>query len=284
MSFFQGKTAIVTGAGSGIGRALALALAEAGARVVVVTDIVQERIDSVLGELERKGVKAGGYRVDHSKLADVQGFAEKFFSEWGHVDVLCSNAGVGHGGRFQDIPIDDWEWVLGINLWGTIYMMHVFVPRMIERSQGSILLTASAAGLSPVAAGSPYNTSKSAVVALGTTLRMELAEHNIKVSLLCPGFINTNIVKDGRFPLYGSSGNSAKAELEKFYITKGVDPAIVARHGLRAMERDKAIVLSPWSHSGLQYLLYRFSPGLYLRLSQLLLKTGIIDKMLGVNK
>ena len=146
MGFYEGKTAVVTGAGSGIGRALALALADAGCRVVV-TDIVQERIDAVLEELREKGAACAGYRVDHSRWEEVRGFADSFFSQWGDVDILCSNAGVGYGGWYEETPLEDWQWVMGINLWGAVHTLHAFTPRMIERGRGSILLTASDAGL-----------------------------------------------------------------------------------------------------------------------------------------
>jgi NAD(P)-dependent dehydrogenase (short-subunit alcohol dehydrogenase family) len=281
MSFFEGKTAIVTGAGSGIGRALALALAEAGCKVVI-TDIVQERIDKVLEELKGKGVEAGGYRVDHSKLEEVEGFAERFFQEWDHVDILCSNAGVGQGGWYEETPLEDWEWVLGINLWGAIYMMHAFTPRMIERRQGSILLTASDAGLVAMPGMTPYTASKYAVVGMGETLRIELSVHNIKVSLLCPGDIDTNIIRDGRVLLYDKSGRSAKAEIEKYYETKGVPPSVVATAALRGLERDRAIILVPWIHHGPLILLRRISPQLYHAVLRFALKKGIVHKMFGI--
>ena len=150
MESFQGKTAIVTGAGSGIGRALALALAGKGVGAVIITDIVQERIDTVVEELKTRGVQAEGYRVDHSKVDDVKAFADSFFAKWDHVDILCQNAGVGIGGRFLETSLEEFEWVIGINLWGPIFMMNLFVPKMAERGQGSVLITASDAGLAPL--------------------------------------------------------------------------------------------------------------------------------------
>jgi NAD(P)-dependent dehydrogenase (short-subunit alcohol dehydrogenase family) len=281
MSFFQGKTAVVTGAGSGIGKALALALAEAGCSVVI-TDIVQERIDAVLEEIRDRGVACGGYRVDHSRLEEVQAFADAFFSEWDHVDILCSNAGVGHGGWYEETPLEDWEWVLGINLWGAVYMLHAFTPRMIARKQGSILLTASDAGLVAMPGMTPYTASKYAVVGMGETLRIELSVHNIKVSLLCPGDIDTNIIRDGRVHLYDKSGRSAKPEIEKYYTTKGIAPSIVAAAALRGLERDRAIILVPWIHHGPLILLRRISPQLYHAVLRFALKKGIVHKMFGI--
>ena len=283
MSFFQGKTAIVTGAGSGIGRAMALALGDAGCRIAI-TDIVKERIDGVVDELKGKGVDARGYVVDHSKREDVERFADAFFSEWGHVDILCSNAGVGHGGRFEETPLEDWDWVLGVNLFGAIYTLHNFVPRMIERGQGSILLTASDAGLYSIPCMSPYNTSKHAVLGLGETLRMELITHNIKVSVLCPGFINTRIIADGRVYLYNSGGKSSKEEIVAFYKKQGVDPSIVARAALRGLEKDKGLILAPPSHSLPQFILFRISPSLYYSLFRFLWKRGFIHKIFGAQQ
>ncbi|NPV59941.1 MAG: SDR family oxidoreductase [Actinobacteria bacterium] len=283
MGFFTGKTAIVTGAGSGIGRALALALADAGC-AVAITDIVQERLDSVLRELESKGTRAGGYRVDHSRREEVEAFAARFFQEWGRVDILCSNAGVGHGGWYTEMPLEDWEWVLGINLWGAIYMMHYFVPRMIEQGGGSILLTASDAGLVAMPGMTAYNASKYAVVGMGETLRIELSEHNIRVSLLCPGDIDTNIIRDGKVYLYDRKGRSAKPEIEKYYRTRGVPPEVVAEAALRGLERDRAVIVVPWIHHGPLILLRRISPQLYHALMRFALRKGIVHKMFGIQR
>lgn len=283
MDFFRGKTAVVTGAGSGIGRALALALADAGCRVVI-TDIVQERIDAVLSELAAKGAEAGGYRVDHSRREEVEALADAFFSEWGHVDILCSNAGVGQGGWYTEMPLEDWEWVLGINLWGAVYMMHYFVPRMIEGGGGSILLTASDAGLVAMPGMTAYNASKFAVVGMGETLRIELSVHNIRVSLLCPGDIDTNIIRDGRVYLYDRTGQSAKPEIEKYYRTRGVPPEVVAEAALRGLERDRAVIVVPWIHHGPLILLRRISPQLYHAVMRFALRKGIVHRMFGIQR
>jgi len=283
MSFYEGKTAIVTGAGSGIGRALALALADAGCKVAI-TDIVQERIDEVVEELKGRGTEAGGYRVDHTRLEEVQGFADRFFAQWDHVDILCSNAGVGQGGWYEETPLEDWEWVMSINLWGAVYMLHCFTPRMIAREQGSILLTASDAGLVAMPGMTAYNASKYAVVAIGETLRIELSVHNIKVSLLCPGDIDTNIIRDGRVHLYDKSGRSARPEIEKYYETKGVPPSIVAEAALKGLERDRAIILVPWIHHGPLVVLRRISPQLYHTVLRFALKKGIVHKMFGIQR
>jgi len=284
MGFFSGKTAIVTGAGSGIGRALANELAEAGCGKVIVTDIVQERIDEVVEELKRKGAEAEGYRVDHSKLDDVKAFADSFFTRWDHVDILCQNAGVGLGGRFLETSLDEFEWLMNINLWGAIYMMNLFVPRMAERRCGSILITASDAGLAPLPFSSAYNVTKFGVVGLGETMRTELSEVNVKLTLLCPGDINTNIIRDNPLHIFDSTGRSAKPEIEEYYKTKGADPAVVAAAALRGLERNRPIVIVPWSHHGYLWDVHRLSPRLYHWAMSIALRLGVFHKMMGMRR
>jgi len=272
MKTFRGKTAVVTGAGSGIGRALALELAQAGA-TVLITDLVPERVDRVVSELRGKGADAAGWRVDHARREEVEAFAAQVREERGGVDVLCLNAGVGHGARVETTAMEDWEWLIGVNLWGAVYMVHAFVPWMIRRQRGWILITASGLGLVPAPGMAPYVTSKYAMVGLGESLRTELAAHNITVSVLCPGIINTNIVEDGRIRIRDRAGESAKSKVARFYATRGADPARVARDGLRALARDVGIVPTPF-HARPLYMLHRLSPGLYHGLARLIWKKG----------
>lgn len=160
--------------------------------------------------------------------------------------------------------------------------MHVFVPRMVRRRQGSILVMASDAGLFSMPGLCAYQTSKYGVLALGETLRMELYEHNIKVSIVCPGMINTNIIDKGRVHLLDSDGKSAKPYFQKFYKEKGADPSIVARASLRALEKDRGMTIVPRSQVGPQYLLYRISPALYFGIFRFLWKKGFLHKLFGV--
>jgi NAD(P)-dependent dehydrogenase (short-subunit alcohol dehydrogenase family) len=264
----KGKTALISGAGSGIGLALAKELGQRGA-TIIGTDIHKSRLDSMLLELKNSGIKAFAYRVDHSDLANVRAFAKKVQKEVGGVDILCCNAGVGHGGKTESVTLDDWKWVIDINLWGVIYLIHFFLPSMIERKQGQVLITASGSGLFPMAGMAPYCMTKTALVYLTNILRMELKVHNINVSALCPGIIKTNIVKDGKM-----QGEHNKAAAEEFYETKGVDPAKVAKTAVKGLMKNKGIIPAPWHHVMIPNLLYRLSPSLIVGLGRMLFKHG----------
>lgn len=274
MSVFEGRNAIVTGSGSGIGRALALELGRAGSRVAV-TDIRADRVDAVVDELKGLGADARGYVVDHSKLDAVRDLAQKFEADFGDLDILCSNAGVGHGGRVEEMTIEDWEWVMKINLWGSIYMIQTFVPKMIERREGRILITASGLGIIPAPGMSPYTTSKYAMVGLAESLRCELYKHNVRVSVLCPGIINTNIVDDGRIKVFDEAGESAQSKVSRFYKERGTDPSVVARHAMKALRRDIGIMPTPF-HVWPAYSLHRLSPSLFHAIGRFLWRKGWI--------
>ena len=272
MKSFNKKLAIVTGGGSGIGRSLAMALAKAGASVAI-TDIHEDRADAVAAEIRAMGKDSWGMAVDHAGKENTEEFASRFIKEHGCPHILCLNAGVGHSAPLERISLKDWEWVLGVNLWGVIYMLHQFVPKMIEKQRGGILLTSSLAGITPIPGMAPYCTSKYALVGLAESLRAELAAHNIGVSALCPGYINTNIVKDGKLDLRDENGVSTAGEAVKFYATRGVSPDLVARDGLRALRKNSVIMPSPL-HAWPQYILHRLSPTLYNAVFKIAWKRG----------
>ncbi|MCX5997189.1 MAG: SDR family NAD(P)-dependent oxidoreductase [Chloroflexi bacterium] len=263
-----GKIALVSGAGSGIGLALVKELGKRGA-TVIGTDLKQDRLDSMLLELKNSGVKAFAYRVDHSNRAEVETLAQKVQKEVGVVDILCCNAGVGHGGKIDSVTLEQWKWVIDINLWGAIYLIHLFLPSMVERKQGQIMITASGAGLCPLGFMAPYSMTKAAMVSLVTVMRMDLAIHNINVSALCPGIIKTNVMQDGK--LRGEQNTSGAIE---FYETKGLDPAMVARMAVNGLIKNKAIIYAPWDQVAIPYLLYRLSPDLVIGIGRMLSKKG----------
>ncbi len=195
MKTFQGKVAVVTGAASGIGRALADRCAQEGMKVVLA-DIEEQALLQVSRELAAQGAQTLALPTDVSQAGEVETLARKAFETYSAVHLLFNNAGVGAGKTAWESTLADWEWVLGVNLWGVIHGIHSFVPRMLEqRAEGHIVNTASIAGLTSGPGLSVYKVSKHGVVSLSETLYHELTLKgaSIGVSVLCPGFVNTRI-------------------------------------------------------------------------------------------
>ena len=189
----RGKTSVVTGGASGIGRALALRFAREGANVVLA-DLDASGMEAVAAEARGLGVKALTVRTDVSELAQVEALAARAFEAFGAVHVLCNNAGVAAWGGLESASHRDWQWVLGVNLWGVIHGVEAFVPRMIARGEPAhIVNTASMAGLVASKGLGVYNTSKYAVVGLSETLAKDLKPYRIGVSVLCPMGVETRI-------------------------------------------------------------------------------------------
>ena len=200
MKNLDGKVAVVTGGASGIGRAVATRFAEAGMRVVLA-DIQEDALDRTASELAAAGHQVIGVRTDVSVGESVEALAATVMAEFGAVHVLHNNAGVGVGGYLWTHTQRDWEWVLGVNLWGVIHGVRVFVPLMISQGEPAhIVNTASMAGLISVPGLGAYNVSKHGVVTLSETLERDLriAGVPIGVSVLCPGLVMTNIFESHR--------------------------------------------------------------------------------------
>ncbi|HEY2487631.1 MAG TPA: SDR family NAD(P)-dependent oxidoreductase [Candidatus Binataceae bacterium] len=193
MDTISGKVAVVTGGASGIGFATARALAAKGAKLVIA-DIEASALNNAVAELSSSGAKAEGVMCDVADLASVQNLARQAFSKMGAVHILFNNAGVALNGHLVNMKHPDWEWILKVDLWGPIHGVEAFLPRMIEQKQGGqILFTSSIAGLVPTEGLGVYAVAKYGVVALAETLRREVRQHNIGVSVLCPLRVDTNI-------------------------------------------------------------------------------------------
>jgi NAD(P)-dependent dehydrogenase (short-subunit alcohol dehydrogenase family) len=197
----SGRVAVITGAASGIGRAMAGRFAAEGMRVVLA-DVEEAALDLAVSGLRDAGAAAVGVRTDVSQAADVQALADRALSEFGAVHVLCNNAGVGGGTDFAKIPLDVWEWVLGVNLWGVIHGCRTFLPLLLEQDEGHIVNTSSMAALNGHPLGlAPYAVSKFGVLGLSQNLFFELAAtgaDHVGVSVLIPGLTRTRIFESAR--------------------------------------------------------------------------------------
>ncbi|MER6010321.1 SDR family oxidoreductase [Streptomyces bluensis] len=258
---FSGQLVLVTGAGSGIGRATALAFAESGARVVAVDRDAESAARTA--ELSRLtgAPEAWAEPVDVSDEQAMEQLAQRVATQYGVVDVLVNNAGIGLSGAFLDTTPEDWKKVLDVNLWGVVHGCRLFGRQMAERGQGGhIVNTASAAAYLPSKTLPAYSTSKAAVLMLSECLRAELAGHGIGVSAICPGFVNTNIPSTARFA--GVDADEEKRRQKKaarLYGLRNYPPEKVADAILRAVARNEAVVpVTPEARGG--RLLSRFAP------------------------
>lgn len=244
MKTLKGKVAVVTGAGSGIGRAMALRFAKEGASVVLA-DIEADALTESVALVRDEGAEAVDIVTDVSQFESVEALAEGTIEHFGTCHVLCNNAGVGGGGAIAKAQLVDWQWVMGVNLWGVIHGISAFLPIMeANGEEGHIVNTASVAGLVAGPGIGPYNASKFAVVGISETLHHELAAAGSKVgvTVLCPGYVSTNIATSQRNrPSHlqrerkaGGEARSRNADIASS-VAGGMDPAQVADLVVRAV-------------------------------------------------
>jgi NAD(P)-dependent dehydrogenase (short-subunit alcohol dehydrogenase family) len=250
---FKDKVAVVTGAASGIGRGLADRFAAEGMRVVLA-DIQDDALQAAESEISDAGATVLAVRTDVSRREQVEALAQRAVERFGAVHVVCNNAGVGGGGLIWEQPLEDFEWVLNINLWGVIHGVRTFVPIMLKQGEeGHIVNTASMAGLLAGPYMSAYNVSKFGVVALSETLHHELrmAGGEIGVSVLCPGVVNTNIINSARSQPSGGRAEPAPGSPEaamrdqmRAMFESGMASSEVARQVFEAVRDRKFWVLT----------------------------------------
>ena len=270
---FDGALAVITGAGSGLGRATALALAERGA-TVIAADIdlpAAERTAALARTLGSDG--AAAYRVDVADAAAMEAFAEEVRESRRVPDIVVNNAGVAVTGPFLDTDAEDWERIIGVNLWGVIHGSRLFGRQMVERVRalparpdppnfgGHIVNMASAAAFAPSRELSAYCTAKAAVLMLSACLRAELAGSRIGVTAVCPGFASTSIVRNAR--IVGVSEKEARRLRERgdrALQARRYPPEKVAERVVQAIVKNKPVV--PVNLEGhLLHAMSRISPG-----------------------
>ncbi len=261
----RGKRVLVTGAASGIGHETALAFAREGAEILAV-DLDEARLGETKRLIEALGRRCLVFGCDVSDAAAVAALAATVAAEIRAPDVLVNNAGIGFVGPFLDTPVSAWEQVLGVNLMGVVHFSRAFLPAMIEAGGARHLVNvASAAGLHAVPNLSAYSASKYAVLGLSDALAMELRDTRIGVTVVCPGIINTPIVRNRR-AVAPSVPDSALDKIERQYRAKGAHPSVVGARIVRAVKRGEDMVFAGPS-SALVFHARRLSPRLLRKAS-----------------
>jgi NAD(P)-dependent dehydrogenase (short-subunit alcohol dehydrogenase family) len=254
----RGSVAVVTGAASGIGRATALECARRGADVGIC-DVDEAGLESAAEEIRARGRRAVARVTDVSRADAVEAFAAAVRDELGAARLLVNNAGIGVGGAFLDVPLAEFERVVGVNLMGVVHGCTSFLPAMVEaRRGGHVVNVASMAGYCAGPLMTSYHATKFGVVGFSESLRPELAPHDIGVTAICPGVIDTNITRTSRF--HGPDWDeSRRDELVRAFQRRGYGPDRVARKILLAVRRNRTVApVSPEAWLG--YYLKRLAP------------------------
>ena len=257
----QKSYAVVTGAGSGIGRSFAMELAKRGGSVVcadINLEAAQETVQLIESQTSGKGFAV---KCDVTYKTQVEALSNQAEILMNHpVSLIINNAGVGLGGRFEDVSLDDWQWCVNINLWGVIYGCHYFVPKFQKQGYGAIINVASAAGYTAAPEMTAYNVTKSSVLALSETLSAELRKDKISVNVLCPTLVPTNIMKNGRLPKQ-YAGLADDLLMNHAFTTS--DQVVIKT--LNNLDAGKLYTI-PQPDAKLFWVLKRASPALYTKM------------------
>ena len=252
---------VVTGAGSGIGRSFALELAKRGGTIVCADINLDAATETAKLIQEKYSGQAFAIQCDVGNKQQVEQLsidAEKLMNH--AVTLLINNAGVGLGGKFEEVSLEDWQWCMHVNLWGVIHGCHYFVPKFKQQGSGAIINVASAAGYTAAPEMTAYNVTKSSVLALSETLSAELRSANIRVNVLCPTLVPTNIMKNGRLP-QRYSGLADDLLMNHAFTTSDK----VATLTLDNLDANKLYTI-PQPDAKLFWILKRASPSLYAKM------------------
>ena len=249
------KVAIVTGGASGIGKAICLFLAQHGTKVIIADNNLDGAKENE-AYFSSQGHYGKAAYADVSNPQDVKSLIQNTMDEYGRIDFLFNNAGIGINGEFSDLTFEMWKHVLDVNLWSTIYGCHFIYPIMKKQGFGHIINTASLAGLIPGLLNSPYSASKYAVVGFSLTLRAEAKQFGINVSTLCPGYLKTNIQKS---TLIASDYLKAEENKKRGENLKVPTPEKCINQMMRGVLKNKAIIMFP-RNQRILWFFYRIAP------------------------
>jgi len=254
MRHLQGKVAAITGGASGLGRAMARACLQAGMRVAIA-DIEAPALQHTLNELRELSDDVIAIQTDVAQVTQVEQFAHAVRAHFGRVHLVCNNAGVSPLGPVWENTLADWQWILGVNLWGVIHGVRAFTPMLLEQNEGHIVNTASVAGLINPPGMGAYNVSKHAVVSLTETLFHDLAarQSNVGCSVLCPAYVPTGIANSARNrpvdlhtpPAEQSAETKAREAMLQQAVRSGKRSADdIAQHVLEAVRDNRFWILT----------------------------------------
>ncbi len=254
MSFSTPLRAVVTGAGSGLGRALSLDLAARGASLLL-SDIDRASTEETASLAKKHGTQVEVTACDVTDRDAVFALVDEAETSLGGIDFIANNAGLGAGGPFDEISIEDWRTIIDVNLWGVVYGCQAAIPKMKAQGRGYVLNVASAAGLLNPPSMAPYNVSKAGVVSLSETLYAEYKQSGVRVSVLCPTFFRTNIIQNQ----LGSTTPKEDAQILKWMESSKVQAADVAKESIDAV-RDGRLYVEPMRDGKIAWRLKRLSP------------------------
>ncbi len=277
MKRFPRKRVVITGAGSGLGRAMSIEFAKLGWRVCI-SDINPERAEQTRTLVEKSGGTPLVIDCDVTRPEQLEALAGALEKQWGGVDVVINNAGVAAAGYMEKIALETWDWIIALNLKSVIYSCRSFIPMLEKQGGGHIVNVASNAGIASLPEMSCYNVTKAGVISLSETLRSELADRKIGVSVVAPSFFKTNLMDQ-----FSSPDPRQRKMANAFFDRSRATSKDVAKDAIRAVRKNRLYVITQMDGK-FAWICKRMTPRLYFRVLSWIYKMGLGDRYLGTPK
>jgi len=271
---FPGKRVVITGAGSGLGKALAMEFAKMNWNIAIA-EINDERAKESSEMVRKEGGIPLTIHCDVTKPEDLENVLNVVKKEWKGVDILINNAGVAAAGWFEAIPLEKWNWIIGINLMSIVHGCRTFIRHFKEAGTGGYIVNvASNAGIASLPEMVSYNTTKAAVISISETLKTELSRINVGVSVVCPTFFKTNLMDQ-----FTSPDERQRELANTFFGNAKTTSEKVARHTVESIEKNRFYVITQKDGRNM-WRMKRWFPELYFKVMSLFYKTGFYDRHL----